>query len=57
MNKQIVANAVRVEFNPKSDELFIVFQVVDEDFKSKIKENWMQDIELKIIGRSLVMEE
>lgn len=56
MNKQIVANAVRVEFNPKSDELFIVFQVVDEDFKSKIKENWMQDIELKIIGRSLVME-
>lgn len=56
MNKQIVANAVRVEFNPKSDELFIVFQVVDEEFKSKIKENWMQDIELKIIGRSLVME-
>ena len=56
MNKQTVANAVRIEFNPKSDELFIVFQVVDEDFKSKIKENWMQDIELKIIGRSLVME-
>jgi hypothetical protein len=56
MNKQTVANAVRIEFNPKTDELYIVFQVVDEQFKNKIKDNWMQDIELKLIGRSLAEE-
>ena len=50
-----IAVAVRVEQNFESNELFLVFEVVDEEFKKQIKENWMADIELKIIGRKLVL--
>lgn len=52
--KQTVANAVRVEINTKTDEVYIVFQIIDEDFKKRIKENWNQDIDLKLIGKALV---
>ena len=53
---QTVATAVRMEHNPDTDELFLVFQIVDEDFKRRIKRDWMQDVELKLLGRNLVKE-
>ncbi len=51
---QILAKAVRVESDPEKNELYLVFEVVDESFKKRIKENWMDDIELKLIGKNLV---
>ena len=53
MDEQTVAVAVRIEHNPDNDELFLVFQIVDEDFKSRIKKDWTQDIDLQLIGKSL----
>lgn len=56
-NNVTVASAVRIEHNPDNDELFLVFEIVDEDFKRRIKKDWMQDIELKLIGRNLIKKE
>ncbi len=52
-----VAEAVRVEYIKEADKVFLVFEIVDEAFKKKIKEDWTQDIDLEIIGRTLVKEE
>lgn len=54
--QQTVAKAVRVEHNPESDTVFLVFEIVDDDFKKRIKKDWTEDIELKVIGKDLVLE-
>ncbi|HVI40240.1 MAG TPA: hypothetical protein VM577_06240 [Anaerovoracaceae bacterium] len=50
---QTVAVAIRVEYQPETDKLFLVFEVVDEKFKQKIKADWSQDVELKLVGKTL----
>lgn len=54
---QIMAKAIRVESNPDTGELFLVFEVMDEDLKKRIKTDWLQDIELKLIGKNLIKNE
>jgi hypothetical protein len=54
-NFHIVAEAVRVEYIKDTDEVYLVFEIVDEDFKKSIKKDWTQDIELKIIDRKLII--
>lgn len=49
-----IAKAVRVEHETQTDSIFLVFEVVDERFKQKVKQDWMQDIEVKLIGRDLI---
>lgn len=49
-----VAVAVRVELSENNDDLYLVFEIIDEGFKKRIKENWLQDIELKVIDKKLV---
>jgi hypothetical protein len=49
----ILAEAIRIDYENSSGEVYIVFQVLDEDFKKHIKDNWIDDIDLKIIGRKL----
>lgn len=53
-NNNTVATVVRIEHDPKTDELYLVFQVTDEDFKRRVKKDWLQDIDLKVIGKNLV---
>ena len=48
MTNKVVAKAVRLEVDEKTDEVFLVFQVLDEDFKKRMKRDWNQDIELEI---------
>jgi hypothetical protein len=55
--EQTVAVVVRMEHNPDNDELFLVFQVIDEEFKKRMKKDWMQDVELQLIGKELVIKE
>jgi len=61
MNKksqnQTVAKAIRVEHNPDSDSVYLVFEITDEDFKKRIKHDWTEDIELKVVGKDLVPED
>lgn len=52
-----VATVVRMEHNESTDELFLVFQIVDEGFKKRIKKNWMEDVPVKLIGKNLVIKD
>lgn len=56
-NEKIVATASRLEWEEKTGKLFIVFEVTDEKYKQDIKKNWVNDIEYKLIDKSLVLEE
>ena len=57
MLNEVVAEAVRIEFEEKTGKLFIVFEVKNEKFKQDIIKNWTNDIEFKIIDKLLVTEE
>jgi len=50
----VVAKAVRIEHVQQEDRVFIVFEVIDEKFKKRIKEDWTQDIDLKVVDKKLV---
>lgn len=52
-----VATVVRIEHNENTDELFLVFQIVDEGFKKRIKKNWMEEVPVKLIGKNLVIKD
>lgn len=54
MLDEVVAEAVRLEFEEQTGKLFIVFEVKSEKYKNDIKKNWTQDIEYRLIDRSLV---
>jgi len=49
-----VAIAVRVEHEQRTDTVYLVFQITDEKFKKRIKDDWTQDIPLRLIERGLV---
>lgn len=57
MQDQVVAEAVRIEYEEKTGKLFIVFEVKNEKYKQDIKKNWTKDIEYKLVDRALVIEE
>ena len=52
--EKTIAEAVRIEFEQKTGELFIVLKVVDGKFKQDVKNNWTKDIEYRLIDRYLV---
>jgi len=56
--KRTVATAVRMEYDQNNDDTFIVFKIIDEAFKKKVRDNWDGNIQLKMINAtSLVVEE
>lgn len=55
--EKIIAEAVRIEFEQRTGELYIVFKVLDNKSKEDIKTNWTKDIEYRLIDRSLVLEQ
>lgn len=57
MIDQVVAEAVRIEYDEETGKLFIVFEVKDEKYKQDIKKNWTQDIKFKLVDRNLVKSE
>jgi hypothetical protein len=52
-----IARAVRIEYIENSNDVFIVFKIVDERFKQHIRNNWEEDVECRVIGKELVIEE
>lgn len=52
-NCNVVANLVRVELDDDNDTMYLVFHVTNEKLKNKIKKDWMQDIDLKLIDKNL----
>jgi len=53
-DQEIIAEAVRIEYEEKTGQLFIVFEVTNEKLKQDIKKNWTKDIEYKIVDKHLV---
>lgn len=49
-----VARAVRIEVDPLTGDLYLVFKIIDESFKQRIRENWEADVELKVLGKDLI---
>jgi hypothetical protein len=56
MQDNVVAEAVRIEYEEQTGKLYIVFEVKDEKYKQDIKKNWTQDIEYRLVDRFLVKE-
>jgi hypothetical protein len=56
MLKNIVGEAVRVEVEDNTGKVFIVFEITDPKLKKDIKTNWAEDIEFRIVDKSLVSE-
>lgn len=47
--KEIVAKAVRLEHDHQTGQVFLVFEIIDERFKQRVKQNWLEDIELELV--------
>ena len=56
-DEKIVAEAVRVERDDLTGRVFLVFEVKDEKLKQTIIRDWLKDIEFKIIGKSLTVND
>lgn len=54
MLKEVVGEAIRVEYDEKSGKIYLVFEITNEKYKQNIKKDWTKDIEFKIIDRKLV---
>jgi hypothetical protein len=55
-DEEIIGTACRIEVNEETGQTFIVFEITSEKYKQEIKKTWTQDIEFKIVNRSLVRE-
>lgn len=55
--KEIVATAVRMEYDKNNNEVYIVFRIIDEKFKQKVRDSWEDEIELKLINNVDLIEE
>ena len=54
--EEIIGEAIRIEIEERTDKVFLVFDIVNEQYKQDIKKNWTKDIELRIINRKLVID-
>ena len=55
--EEVVGVACRIEFEEKTGKLYLVFEIKNEKFKKSIKENWTDDIEYRLVDRSLMLNE
>lgn len=55
-DEKVVAEVIRIDYDENNDDVFLIFKIKDPQFKKKIKENWLKDIELKLINKQLIEE-
>lgn len=55
MKTETVAKAIRLEVDESRDDVYIVFKITDEKFKQKVRVDWQDDIEVKLVNKSLVL--
>jgi len=49
-----IARGIRMEIDPNTGDLYLVFKVIDEDFKKRVRESWNDDVQLQILGKDLI---
>lgn len=57
MLKDIIGEAIRVEFEEKTGRLYLVFEIKNEKYKQDIRKDWTKDIEFRIVDKTLVLDE
>lgn len=50
----VVGIAIRIEVD--ESETYIVFKIIDEGFRKQIREDWGTDVELKVVGKELIVK-
>lgn len=53
---EIIAEAIRIEFDEKEDKLLLVFEVTNQKYKQIIKKTWVNDIEFLLVNKNLTIE-
>ena len=56
-NEHSIASCIRIEQDPKTGSMYLVFEIHDPGFKKKVKEEWSKNIEFKLKGFELVKNE
>jgi hypothetical protein len=56
-DEEVIGVASRIEYENSTGKLYIVFEIKNEKHKKFIKSNWTNDIECRIIDRSLVTKD
>ena len=56
-DEEIMGVAVRLEHSEEDGKLFLVFEIVGEKHKQFVKKTWTDDVEYKIINRSLILND
>jgi hypothetical protein len=56
-DEEIIAEAVRIEYDEKTGKMFLVFEVKSEKYKRDIRNNWADDVEYRLVGTDLVLNE
>lgn len=51
-----VARACRLEFDKNNNDVYIVFKIIDEDFKKRVRENWEKDYQLEMANNNELFE-
>lgn len=54
--EETIATASRIEINENTGKVYIVFEIISEQWKERIKREWVDDIEFKMINKKLVLE-
>jgi hypothetical protein len=54
-NDEVIAEAVRIEYDEETGKMFLVFEVKSENNKRDIRKNWTEDIEYRLIGKNLLL--
>jgi hypothetical protein len=55
--KEVAAIATRVEIDPDNNQVYLVFKIIDESLKKRVREDWTKDMKFRILGRELIEEE
>lgn len=53
----VVGEAVRVEYSESDGKFYVVFEITDQKYKNKLKAEWVDNIEFKLINKTLIIEE
>ena len=53
---EVVGKAIRMEIDTSNNTMYLVFQITQESFAQKVREDWSRDIPVSIKGKDLVLE-
>jgi hypothetical protein len=56
-DEEIIGEAVRVEYDKETGQLFLVFEITNQKYQQDIKNNWSRDIEFRLIDKKLAKYE